>query len=129
MTTTDWVLIISINVCFWLARNWAAPYVKGRAELGARDDMLDTILNEVRHSTHIQKEIESKITGRDWNRQRAYELRRDCYINLLRTLGRFAISIRELKRLGVPTEDKQLLDPGTEQFRRLRAEADSLITP
>ena len=37
--------------------------MKTRAELRAREDKIDAILNEVRNVTYVQKEIESKITG------------------------------------------------------------------
>src|SRR3954463_8705365 len=122
-------LVISFSLCVltWWIRKSLEPYMKTRAELRAREDKLDAILNEVRNVTYVQKEIESKITGRDWNRQRAYELRRDFYINLLRILGTLAISTRELTRLGITTDDRQLLYPGTDEFKRVRAEADSLI--
>ena len=96
MNARDWLLIVILisvwltRISAWFTRNWAAPYVKGRAELGARDDMLKTILKEVQHSTHIQEQIKSEISGRDWNRQRAYELRRDSYVDSLRTLGELA---------------------------------------
>ena len=117
---------LALRLLVWWIQKYLEPRMKTRAELSGREDKLDTILNEVRHVTHVQKEIESKITGRDWNRQRAYELRRDTYISLIGILGSLAIATREMMRLGI-NHEHQPFDPKTEEYGKVRDEADSLI--
>jgi len=69
---------------FW--KPWAAGYSAEKSKNFARKEDLAEILAEVRAVTVTQKEIETKLSGEQWDRQTRWNQKRDLYGDLL-TIG------------------------------------------
>src|SRR5580700_7756163 len=87
----DWTLIyvvggVTLNaLVLGVWKPWAKAYSEEKGKTLARKEDLAEILAEVRAVTIIQKEIEAKLTGEQWDRQMRWNQKRDLYIDLLST--------------------------------------------
>ncbi len=131
MTGNWWAILglyVLIGVGVFFIRSAATPYLRAIAELNARNDKLDLILAEVSGVTQVQKEIEATISGNAWNRERAYELKRDSYIYLLRTLGRLTVATDELLSFARITDQGTVIPDDSERYQKVTHQIDSFLS-
>lgn len=65
--------------------SYFGAYLKKKGENLATQEDIDKVVDQVRAVTRTTKEIESKISGELWDRQKQWDLRREAFFGLARS--------------------------------------------
>jgi len=80
-----WSLVFALVSFFGGA--WFGAYFKKKGENYATKEDIGDLVDQVRAVTAATKEIEAKISGEVWDRQKRWELKRDLLFGMVKTIG------------------------------------------
>ena len=78
------------------AGSFLGAYMKKKGENLATHEDIEKLLDQVRAVTTTTKEIEAKISGQMWDRQKRWEVRRDILFEAAKGLGKIKDALSEL---------------------------------
>lgn len=115
----------------------AGTYFGKRGETAAVKRDLDTIKDNLRHTTQATEEIKAEITGTLWLRQKRFDLKWQCYSELVQGLGEVHTIISELIALEAGGPDpagqiaikKRMLDEALMKSRQFGSIARIAVAP
>ena len=91
-----WALLIG---SFW------RPYLTKKAENWTTHEDMDKLVEQMQAVTQTTKEIEAKISGDLWDRQRRWEMRKDAIFDALKQFGDLRQSIVTLRDFVVENQN------------------------
>ena len=103
MTLTGWdvLLLVALNLLFWIAASFLKPYLGRKGENLATHEDLQDLVDQVKATTTATEGIKSDLSGRLWVSQEGWKLKTDVYVSLLSMLHRLmdeAGSLRSVER-------------------------------
>lgn len=104
------------NLKQFLARTQGEAEAKKRGETEAVQKDLQLILNQLRQTTALTKQVESEIAHEAWDRQMRVNLKRDLYVRLLETTAEKVRTLHNLARLETILKD-QRFEPERREVR------------
>jgi hypothetical protein len=90
----------------FLARTQGEAEAKKRGETEAVQKDLQLILEQLRQTTALTKQVESEIAHEAWDRQMRVNLKRDLYVRLLEIMAEKVRTLRNLARLETILKDQ-----------------------
>ena len=90
MTLTRWdvLLLVALNIVFWIAASFLKPYLGRKGENLATHEDLQDLVDQVKATTTATESIKSELSGRLWVSQERWKLKTDVYVSLLSMLHR-----------------------------------------
>jgi hypothetical protein len=79
-----WMVTVLLSL---LIGGYLKGYMKKKGENLATHEDIDNLVDQIRAVTQTQKDIEAKISGELWDRQKRWELKRDILIEAVRALA------------------------------------------
>jgi hypothetical protein len=84
VSLAHWVLVTLVTT---FVGSWLGGYFRRKAENLATHEDIDKLLDQVGAVTTTTKEIEAKISGELWDRQKQWELKRDILFDAVKRLN------------------------------------------
>lgn len=122
LNTSAFVILVCGSFLATAAAAGAGAFFSKRGETAAVRRDLDTIKETLRQTTAATEEIKAEISGAVWLKQKRFDLKWECYAEMVRNLGEIQSTLDE-------AIDLDHGSPGYAQARheKVRAVADAML--